>query len=70
MAQTKVWIGNISYETTQELLREKFIQFGPLRDLVVMMDKETGKSRGFAFATYREPDHAQAAVAGMNGFRL
>ena len=50
----KIFIGNLSFNTTDESLRDFFSEFGEIVDSVVMKNKETGKSRGFGFVTYSE----------------
>jgi RNA recognition motif-containing protein len=58
----KIFIGGLSQSTTQESLSKHFQQFGTV-DAIVMMDKATGRSRGFGFCTFATPEAAQAALA-------
>ncbi|XP_052060985.1 heterogeneous nuclear ribonucleoprotein 27C-like [Mytilus californianus] len=51
----KFFVGNLSWETDNESLWNYFSKFGPLSDAVVIMDRETGRSRGFGFVTFRDP---------------
>jgi len=62
----KVYVGNLSWNTTDETLRDHFSQFGQILDSIVMRDRETGRSRGFGFVTYGTQQEADAAIAGMN----
>ncbi|KAF9516640.1 hypothetical protein BS47DRAFT_1292110, partial [Hydnum rufescens UP504] len=59
-------VGNLSWNTTDETLRDHFSQFGQILDSIVMRDRETGRSRGFGFVTYGTQQEADAAIAGMN----
>ena len=58
----KIFIGGLSYKTTEEGLRGFYAQWGELLDAVVMTDKTTGKSRGFGFVTYSEPSMVDEAM--------
>ena len=58
----KVFIGGLSYKTTDEGLRAFYSQWGELIDCVVMVDKASGKSRGFGFVTYAEPSMVDEAM--------
>ena len=58
----KVFIGGLSYKTTEEGLRAFYSQWGELIDCVVMVDKVSGKSRGFGFVTYTEPSMVDEAM--------
>jgi RNA recognition motif-containing protein len=66
----KLYIGNLGYDTSAEDLKHQFAQYGELTDLTVVTDRETGSSRGFAFATYTNPDDASAAVRELDGFEV
>jgi RNA recognition motif-containing protein len=64
---TKLYVGNLSFNTTENELQELFSQAGPVQEVMLMQDKFTGKSRGFAFVTMvNEPD-AQSAITKFNG---
>jgi cold-inducible RNA-binding protein len=63
----KLYIGNLSWNTSQEELQSLFAQFGTVTDAVVMMDKFTGRSRGFGFVTMSSASEGQAAIEGMHG---
>jgi len=63
---TKVYVGNLSWNTTDDTLRHTFSNFGNVLDSIVMRDRETGRSRGFGFVTYGSEGEAQQAIAGMH----
>jgi len=63
---TKVYVGNLSWNTTDDTLRQAFSDFGGVLDSIVMRDRDTGRSRGFGFVTYGTPGEANAAIAGLN----
>ena len=64
---TKLFVGNLSFEVTENDLQDLFAAFGPVTDVNLMTDRETGRSRGFAFITMATPEGAQAAIQGMAG---
>lgn len=66
----KVYVGNLSWNTTDDTLRAAFGDFGEVQDAIVMRDSETGRSRGFGFVTMSTPEEAQAAIAGLNDQEL
>jgi cold-inducible RNA-binding protein len=63
----KLYIGNLSWSTSQEELQSAFEQYGTVTDVVVMKDKFTGRSRGFGFVTMGSAAEGQAAIQGMHG---
>jgi RNA recognition motif-containing protein len=63
----KLYIGNLSWNTSQDELQSAFAQFGTVTDAVVMMDKFTGRSRGFGFVTMSSAAEGQAAIQGLHG---
>ena len=67
---TKLFVGNLSFNTTENDLQEAFAPHGQVVEANLMMDRMTGRSRGFAFITYSTPDEAQKAIAAMNGAQL
>jgi len=67
---TKLFVGNLSFNTTENDLQEAFAAHGQVVEANLMMDRMTGRSRGFAFITYSTPDEAQKAIAAMNGAQL
>ncbi|KAJ1549490.1 hypothetical protein HK096_011493, partial [Nowakowskiella sp. JEL0078] len=64
--ETKIFVGNLSWNTTDDSLRSGFSQFGEISDSIVLKDRETGRSRGFGFISFSNADDAQAAIQGMN----
>ena len=63
----KLYVGNLSFETTENDLQDLFEQHGPVSEVALMMDRMTGKSRGFAFVTMNDKAQADAAMAALNG---
>jgi cold-inducible RNA-binding protein len=70
MSNSKLYVGNLSFKTTEDELRSAFGQFGSVTDVYVAMDKMTGRPRGFAFVTMGTADEAKAAAEKMNGVDL
>ena len=64
---TKLYVGNLPYSARDSDLEQAFGQFGAVTSAKVMMDRETGRSKGFAFVEMGSDAEAQAAIAGMNG---
>jgi len=64
---TKLYVGNLSFNTTENELQELFSQAGAVQEVTLMQDKFTGKSRGFAFVTMGSDQDAQNAIAKING---
>ena len=64
---TKLYVGNLSFNTTETDLQDLFAGVGPVQEVTLMQDKFTGKSRGFAFVTMTSEQDAQKAVAEFNG---
>jgi RNA recognition motif-containing protein len=67
---TKLYVGNLSFDTTENDLQDAFAQFGPVTEVNLIMDRMSGRSRGFAFVTMATAEGAQAAIAGMAGKSL
>ena len=70
MSNAKLYVGNLSFKTTEDEIRSAFGQFGSVADVYVAMDKMTGRPRGFAFVTMGSPEEAQAAIEAMHGASL
>ena len=66
----KLYVGNLAYSVRDESLQESFSQFGTVTSAKVMMDRDTGRSKGFGFVEMSSDAEAQAAVNGMNGQAL
>src|SRR4029077_13189045 len=64
---TKLYVGNLSFNTTETDLQDLFAQIGPVNEVMLMQDKFTGKSRGFAFVTMGNEADAQKAITEYNG---
>ncbi len=64
---TKLYVGNLSFRTTSEELREAFAAVGTVESASVIEDRETGRSRGFAFVEMATPEEAAAAIEAFNG---
>jgi RNA recognition motif-containing protein len=63
----KLFVGNLSYKTTENDLQNAFSAFGTVTEANLLLDRTTNRSRGFAFITMATPEEAQKAIAGMNG---
>jgi len=70
MSNSKLYVGNLSFKTTEDELRSHFGQFGTVSDVYVAMDKMTGRPRGFAFVTMSTDDEAKVAAEKTNGVEL
>lgn len=66
----KIYVGNLSYNTTQPALEEQFGAFGQVEEVAIINDRETGRPRGFAFVTMADQAEGQQAIEGMNGVEL
>ena len=66
----KLYVGNLAFETTENDLQDLFEQHGQVSEVSLMMDRMTGKSRGFAFVTMNDKAQAEAAMAALNGKEL
>jgi RNA recognition motif-containing protein len=66
----KMYVGNLSFETTENDLQDLFEQHGAVNEVHLMMDRFTNKSRGFAFVTMSDNTHANAAMSALNGSEL
>lgn len=62
----KLFIGNLSYNVTEDELRGSFSQYGEITDLKLITDRMSGRSKGIAFVTYATEESAQAAIEGMH----
>jgi cold-inducible RNA-binding protein len=64
---TKLYVGNLPFDITEGDLRNLLSEHGPVDEIAVIMDKITGRARGFAFATMNTPEGAKAAILALNG---
>jgi cold-inducible RNA-binding protein len=67
---SKLYIGNLSYDTTEDGLREKFAQAGTVISIDVIKDRDTGRMKGFAFITMSNQEEAENAIKMFNGKTL
>ena len=65
--ETKLYVGNLSYDVSKTVLQDAFAQHGPVQDIHVVTDRVTGKARGFAFVTMETKEGAEAAIQALNG---
>ncbi len=63
---TNIYVGNLSYRATEDELRQAFGQFGQVSAVSIISDRETGRSRGFAFVEMPNAEEAKAAVEGLD----
>ena len=63
----KLYVGNLAYSVRDESLHDAFSQFGTVNSAKVMMDRETGRSKGFGFVEMGSDQEAQGAISGLNG---
>jgi cold-inducible RNA-binding protein len=63
----EIYVGNLAFSTDEDALREAFTQFGAVEKVSVITDRETGRSKGFAFVTMVEDEQAKTAIAGLDG---
>ena len=63
----KLFVGNLAFSTTENDLQDAFAAFGTVMEVNLMMDRETGKSRGFAFVTMATAEEAERAIQGLSG---
>lgn len=64
---TKLFIGGVSYSTDENSLREAFSRYGEVLDARIIMDRETGRSRGFGFITFNSVEEASSAIQALDG---
>lgn len=65
-----IFVGNLSFGATEEELRNLFQNYGSVSRVSIMMDRETGRSRGFAFVEMNNDEEAESAISGTNGSSL
>lgn len=70
MSSSRLFVGGLSYGMDDMTLRESFTSFGEVIEARIIMDRETGRSRGFGFITFTSGEEASAAMSGMNGREL
>ena len=67
---TNIFVGNLSYQTTQEELQSAFSAYGSVERVNIITDRDTGQPRGFAFVEMTEASDAQKAISNLNGTEL
>ena len=63
----KIYVGNLSFQSTEDTIRELFTPHGEIQEVSIVTDRETGRSRGFAFVTMPQDAQAQAAITALSG---
>jgi cold-inducible RNA-binding protein len=66
----KLYVGNLSFSTTEEALQAEFAAFGQVEEVAVISDRDTGRPRGFAFVAMGNDNEARAAIEALNGTDL
>lgn len=66
----RLYVGNLAFHTTEDVLMNAFAKIGSVTEAKLIIDRETGRSRGFAFVTMGSSDDAQRAIAELNGADL
>ena len=66
----KIYVGNLSYRTSESDLREKFEEYGAVTQVDIIVDRDTGRSKGFAFVEMQDSGEANDAINAINGFSL
>jgi RNA recognition motif-containing protein len=64
---TRLYVGNLSFSSTSETVREAFARIGEVTDVHIVTDRTSGQSRGFGFVTMGSPAEATKAIESMNG---
>lgn len=67
---TKIYVGNLPYSVTDATLKSNFGEFGTVVSARVMMDRDTGQSKGFGFVEMKSAEDAEAAIKGLNGLSV
>lgn len=67
---SKIYVGNLPYTVTNQDLRRNFSDFGEVKSAKVMMDRDSGQSKGFGFVEMASAEEAQAAIAALNGMAV
>jgi len=67
---SKLYVGNLSYSTTENGLKDLFTQAGTVKSTSIITDRRTGRSKGFGFVEMSSPEEAQKAIETLNGKEL
>ena len=65
-----IFVGNLSFNTNEDELRQAFEAYGPVDRVSIMMDRDTGRSRGFGFVEMTNNEDGEKAIAGLNGSQI
>ena len=65
--ENRLYVGNLAYSVNDDTLQQQFSAFGSVSSAKVMMDRDSGRSKGFGFVEMSSADEAQAAIQGLNG---
>ncbi len=68
--ESKLYVGNLSYNVTEDQLRELFSQAGQIKDVALITDRQTGRSKGFGFVEFATQEEAQKAIDMFNNHEL
>jgi cold-inducible RNA-binding protein len=68
--EVKLYVGNLSFSTTEDTLRTLFAEIGSVTDVALIKDRDTGSSKGFAFITMSTQAEAESAIKKFNGYNL
>lgn len=68
--ESKLYVGNLPYSVTEDELRDYFAQAGTIKSVALIRDRDTGRSKGFAFVEYETSEEAQKAIDFFNGKQL
>lgn len=66
----KIYVGNLPYSVDDQALNHNFSEYGSVSSAKVMMDRDTGRSKGFGFVEMSTPQEAEAAIRGLNGMSV
>ncbi|MBL8161152.1 MAG: RNA-binding protein [Anaerolineae bacterium] len=66
----KLYVGNLAYSATESQIRELFAQVGEVTEVTIIMDRDTGRSKGFGFVQMANDNDAQDAIRRFNGFTM
>ena len=67
---TKLYVGNLSYDTTEDQIRTLFAQAGEISEIAFIMDRDTGRPKGFGFITMKTEEASKEAIKRFNGFTM
>jgi RNA recognition motif-containing protein len=70
MSNNKLYVGNLPYTIDDDSLRHNFAEYGNVQSAKVMMDRDSGRSKGFGFVEMTNAQEAEAAIAGLNGMSV